>query len=449
MDTSTRAFQIDLYLEHLEEAAFLYEQCRALRQDVAFSWRAVADFEERLEAHIDALVVGGDLALDICRRRALEGEAAELFAVVSAFCRQLNTDGLAASLTALDAAEPARVQAIEDALCLELPDAWINYCTQGVARQGALARLLTAVAGYRRLDVSQHLQPRIDGGVSECMTNAWALGRLRNPESAPGLTMLAQRPEAEVRTEVLLAMLRMGSSDALKPCYLLAQREDWPHIPMALAASRNAIDVLLSALASGLATGDTALAVGLLGDLRGVRPLLQALSVETLAASAAWGLYLITGANLFSTTFIPDEVVEDELFEDERKAWRESGQGPQRLDGKPFGSEQIALSCDPEVWSAWLKVHSAQFDPALRYRNGQPCTPRASLANLLDARMPMKLRRLVGEELCIRYECDMPFETGMPVRQQLRVLRGLARWLDQHELRFAAGSWYFSSQVLV
>ena len=74
MDTSTRAFQIDLYLEHLEEAAFLYEQRKVLRKNAEFSWRAIADFEERLEAHIDALVVGAGLALEICRKRAVEGE---------------------------------------------------------------------------------------------------------------------------------------------------------------------------------------------------------------------------------------------------------------------------------------------------------------------------------------------------------------------------------------
>jgi uncharacterized protein (TIGR02270 family) len=450
MDTSTRAFQIDLYLEHLEEAAFLYEQRNALRKKPDFSWRAIADFEERLEAHIDALVVGGELALEICRKRAQEGEPGELFAATCVLCRQASTQGLAALLKGLDAVDPAQRQAIEDALKLELPEPWRDYCAQGIARQqGALVRVLTAVAGHRRIDISQHLRPPFDGTAQDCMTAAWSLGRIHDPGTMPKLAELAHRPEPDVRASVLVAMLRLGSTEALKPCYLLAQREHWPHIPMALAAPRAAIDVLLAVVSAGQATPETVLALGLLGDLRGVRPLQQALSNEPLASSAAWGLQLITGANLFGTTFVPDEVVEEELFAHELEAWRKDGKAPQRLDGKPFGTKAMALSCDPEAWGEWLKANAARFDAALRYRSGQPITPRTLFENLLDERMPMHLRQLVCEELCIRYECDIPLETDMPVRQQLRVLRGLSRWLEQHAQRFAAGTWYFAGQALL
>ena len=450
MDTSTRAFQIDLYLEHLEEAAFLYEQRKVLRKNAEFSWRAIADFEERLEAHIDALVVGAGLALEICRKRAVEGEPGELFAAVCVLCRQASTEGLGNLLRGLDEADPAQQQAIEDALKLELPEQWSDYCAQGIARQhGTLVRVLTAVAGHRRIDISKHLRPPFDGTVPDCVTAAWALGRIRDPETLPKLAELAQRTEPDVRTSVLVAMLRMGSYEALKPCHLLAQREPWPHIPMALAAPRTAIDVLLAVVLSGQATLETLLALGLLGDLRGVRPLQQALSQKALAGSAAWGLQLITGANLFETTFVPDEVVEEELFEGELQAWRKDGTAPQRLDGKPFGAEVIALSCQPEIWAKWLGDNAARFDAALRYRSGQPVTPRTLFENLLDERMPTHIRQHVSDELCIRYECDIPFEPDMPVRQQLRVLHGLSRWLEQHAARFTAGTWYFAGQALL
>ena len=67
--TSIRQFNVELYREHLEEASFLYEQRLAYLHDPEVNWPDLGDWEERFEAHIDALVVGGELALEICRRR--------------------------------------------------------------------------------------------------------------------------------------------------------------------------------------------------------------------------------------------------------------------------------------------------------------------------------------------------------------------------------------------
>ena len=56
-------FETELYQEHLEEASFLYEQRLTLFDDPEITWLDIEDFEERFEAHIDALVVGEELAL--------------------------------------------------------------------------------------------------------------------------------------------------------------------------------------------------------------------------------------------------------------------------------------------------------------------------------------------------------------------------------------------------
>ncbi|MBW2742277.1 MAG: hypothetical protein JRE64_26360, partial [Deltaproteobacteria bacterium] len=60
-------FETKLYQEHLEEASFLYEQRLTLFDDPEITWLDIADFEERFEAHIDALVVGEEPALNICK----------------------------------------------------------------------------------------------------------------------------------------------------------------------------------------------------------------------------------------------------------------------------------------------------------------------------------------------------------------------------------------------
>src|ERR1019366_3105391 len=88
MAPSQRAFLIRLYEEYLEEASFLYAQRRTIFQNPEIQWTKIGQFEERLEAHIDGLVVGGTLALEVAAAHAAGGDGGELFAAVGVFCRQ-------------------------------------------------------------------------------------------------------------------------------------------------------------------------------------------------------------------------------------------------------------------------------------------------------------------------------------------------------------------------
>ena len=90
--TSHRACLMRLYEEYLQEASFLYEQRLTLFRNPEITWRKIGEFEERLEAHIDGLVVGDKLAIDVCKRPVTEGDFGELFAAVCVFCRQEQRD---------------------------------------------------------------------------------------------------------------------------------------------------------------------------------------------------------------------------------------------------------------------------------------------------------------------------------------------------------------------
>src|SRR5215472_6938612 len=117
-------FNAGLYEEHLEEASFLYQQRVALYHNPSVTWLNVGEFEERLDAHIDGLVVGDKLALGVCKTRASEGDFGELFAAICVFCRQNERDLVLAALDQLDPADAEKAAAIGDAFKYELPDAW-------------------------------------------------------------------------------------------------------------------------------------------------------------------------------------------------------------------------------------------------------------------------------------------------------------------------------------
>ena len=124
VEKPTRRFHTGLYREFLEETSLLYEQRLALLEDPEITWKDIGEFEDRFEAHIDALVVGEDLALDVCRIQAREGDFGELHAAVRVFCRQNKGDYVAEAWRDLDPEDMERTQAIADALKDECPESW-------------------------------------------------------------------------------------------------------------------------------------------------------------------------------------------------------------------------------------------------------------------------------------------------------------------------------------
>src|SRR5690348_10696879 len=116
MALSSRSFLIELYEEYLEEASFLYEQRLTLFKNPEITWKKIGEFEERLAAHIDGLLVGDKLALDVCKRRAAEADFGELFAATCVFCRLGQRDDVLAILDELEPDDTDKAGAIADAL---------------------------------------------------------------------------------------------------------------------------------------------------------------------------------------------------------------------------------------------------------------------------------------------------------------------------------------------
>lgn len=445
MASSVREFNIALYLEHLEEASFLYTQRLALLKGHEISWPELEGFESRLEAHIDALIVGGDLALQTCVEQLAGADAGVLFVAVSVFCRHKRTDLLALALNKIELAEPEPLAALADALKFELPLDWVVFVERAIGTADArIADALASVAGYRRLSTAPVLLRALAAKPSCSMVTA--LGRLRSADAVAPLEACVAGDDPEMQSAALLSLLQIGSTDALKAQYLNARLEKWPRTLLALGGSSSATAVLTDIVLAGKARPECLLALGLLGDLAAMKTLYRCLQIPECTRAAALGLNWATGANLYEEAFEADEVKEDELFDNELLAWRERRQPPMRLDGKPFGQRVQQLSADPETWQHWLSKNRGRFDDGLRYRGGQAYSPSTLLLSLQDSRSDRRLRRLASLELVIRYGCDVAFEPDMPVRQQLAALQEIDQWITQHAARFQPGLWYFNGQ---
>ncbi|MEW6381917.1 MAG: HEAT repeat domain-containing protein [bacterium] len=456
MTTSIRDFLIELYQEYLEEASFLYEQRLALFEDPEITWQDIGDFEQRFEPHIDGLVVGGELALEICQLRAREGDFGELHAAVIVFCRQNRKDLVRQVLKELDPEDAEKMKAVSDALKYEIPTEWQDEFLRMISEDESwpenkreLIPIIASLAGYRRLKAGTGillaaLRVTPADSLPEVIR---ALGRLGEQSARLLLLPYLHHEDESVSSAAALALLRLGEQQAINCCSGHAPSKGRPLISTALGGGRSSVQVLLEMARTGQTGADCLIGLGLLGDISALPTLLVYLGHPEAAESAALALHLITGAQLYEEVFVPDEIDPDELFEGELENLSQ-GKVPTRPDGKPFGTTITRISLNPEVWQKWWTQNRSRFSPQIRYRNGQPYSPACLLANLESEQSPHKIRQFAYEELVIRYGLDLPFETDMPVIRQKQALASCAQWVENNNSRFREGQWYFAGQII-
>ena len=450
MAISLRQFHVELYEEHLEEASFLYEQRRAYLHDPELRWTDLEDYAHRFEAHVDALVVGADLALDVCKERCVSGDFGELHAAVRVFCRQERPDLVYAALQRLDPEDPQILQAAIDALKHESPPAWHDDLLRiMVGRVAHLGPVLAEALAYRRLPIEQPLLRLLStAGEAHLPRTIRALGVIGSERSRGVLPTHLRSENPAVAEAACRALIRLGDYQALRQGLLIAQLRPWPATSLGIGGDHTAVNVLTDLAKSDKVSDDVLIALGMLGELRSVSTIYDALANKERAMAAAIALQTITGAALIERVFVPDEVDPEELFPEERKKFDETGELPKRSDGKPFGSNVTQLSINPATWRAWLNEHKAQFDPKLRYRHGKPLSPAASLETLQDEHTPNRVRALICDELVVRYRANVTLEIDMPVREQRKHLADLAQWVQSNGHKFTPGVWHFAGRPM-
>ncbi len=446
MSNPNREFLSGLYCEYLEEASCLYSQILSLVTDPQISWLAIEDFEARMEAHLYGLIVGDALALDICRQQAAEGDAGELHAAVRVFCRQNKYNLVSASLDRIDPADSERISALGNALKHDLPTPWQDRIVERLADHPSTTPIAALIVGFRRqnqyagalLDVL-HRQP-----TSPPSELIWSMGRLREKKASDDLMPLLLSSDPVIRATTECALMRMGEREPVRLWKKRPQQAYWRWLAAGLGGDRSHLPDLIDLASSNTAHPDGILALGLLGDFAAVAPLTALLKHAELASAAALALNLITGAELYEETFIPEEIDPDLLFEDEREKLKK-GEQIYPPDRQP-GINIVRLSQDPTVWVTWIREHRKQFQRDTRYRNGKPFSPECLLTNLLSVKTPGRIRALASDELSIRYGCSVPFETDQPVHQQQRQLASVSAWIQSLHGTIQEGKWYFAGR---
>lgn len=441
-----KEFARSLYREHLEDASFLYEQRKGLLNDPNNQWTDLETFEGRFEAHIDALVIGNDLALEGCREQR-EMDFGEHHAAMRVFCRQGRMDLLRELLDSTDLADKDEHTAISDALCHDLPQSMIGECIDFLMEKGGPRAIMAAdIIRFRRIQAQSQLQQLFNQNQPDTIAAALsASGRIREKAfENQTLNFLNENDEHLCRSAALY-LLRIGIFGAVRTCLDQIQNHDWPLLLSGISAGPSSLPVLMRRVETE-GSKDALMAIGFLGDMRSVEPILKYFESPDLKEAAALSLNLITGADIFEEVFIPESIDEDELFEDEIERLKKG----ENLypPGEEPGEIITRLSQDPAVWKEWWSANRSRFKSDIRYRNGEPFSPACLLQNLESEQSPRVVRQLAYEELVIRYNVDFPFETDMFVGQQKAAMANFQEWITVNGKRFQEGKWYFAGKVI-
>lgn len=422
MNLSPRSFKIGLYEEHLDELAFLRSQCAALRADIQHAWQAPAPFEDRLEAHLDALVIGDALALQTSLAAAEGGEPDMVFAVAALCCRRADAPALQTLLQGVALDEPALAEAVGHALLLEWPAAWQAAAVRGLAQgDPRLAPALAAAAACRGWPVGDALVQALRRATpAQLPALLDTVGRVAaDPPPARELQAWFDAPDPHLAKAALRAALRLHDEAARRRVLEHPGHDEL----IALAAPRSAAPRLLARLRGAETEPAVIAALGQLGDLSAVRALTTLLIVEPLAGAAAQALYLITGGEPREQVLVPEPVNEDELTAAELERWRSKGEAPRRADGEPFGDRVDRLSQDPAVWGQWLVDNGARFQAGRRYRCGLACTAETMLQSLGAPALPAAGRAVLADELITRHGLALHWHPTLPVAAQWAALQ--------------------------
>jgi uncharacterized protein (TIGR02270 family) len=441
---STRRFNVGLYREHLQEASFLYGQRQSYHQDPEVNWEDLQSWEERFEAHIDALVLGGDVAADVCRDHGTSPDPGEVHAALLTLCRQNRKLDVFAVLSSVDLADMEIGSAALRALRIGAPTNWRDDFCRAVHRtQFPVSHVLAQVVGYRRFECEELIHGLLtQSQPSQQAELAWVLGRVGTEASVPVLWSLLDSDEPRLEEAAALALLRLGDARPLQRATTERTQRSWSTRILAIGGDSRAVSVLLDRVSAGTADAGTVLALGLLGHLSAVAPLLDLLDNEDLSKAAAIALNTITGAELHARVFVPDQVDPEELQPEERAAYEKDGTVPTRL-GEPYGNWERSPLVDKSGWLLWFQANKQGFSRDLRWRVGLPYSPSALLQCLQAETTPYAVRAATAEELVVRYAVDVPFEVDLSVVHQRRILKTIGEWVSREGHAFVPGDWYF------
>ena len=408
----------DIVEEHASEAAFLWTLRVPAARSYAYNLGGLTELDERIDAHLDGLLLAGTVGRDAAFAALGEPGPGEVFAATYVALALEDMSGLASVLdvaalaTDLAPAIPAamgwlpmeHVQSVVRGL-LAATDApalqWLGLSACAAHREDPMAVLDTALSAYdvrlraRALRLAGELGRRDRRGLLpaswyhealECRFWAlWSSAILRDPTSGPELQRFVEEPPNEFTNLACEAAVRILNRPVAVDWLKALGRGSKEHVRAAIGAA------------------------GVLGDPAVVPWLISWLGYEDYARVAAGALALITNAP-----------VEQAL----------EGAAPEGFVAGPNDDpddEDVAADPDEDLpWpnvdacEAWWYHHQAEFPANQRYVLGGPMLPPVLHSVLAQGHQVARAHTAI--ELCMRQGGQHLFNVEAPSRFQFQHL---------------------------
>lgn len=349
----------DILEDHLDEAVHLFCRRQLAIDMLDMTGEDLAELDERLRAHLEGMLLGGEDAWGLCKDLLAEGASDEAFV---------------AGIVALEGGDASRLQVLEEVLAGEnreaaegvgwacsltrwpgVSDFLMNQCEREVVPARAIA--LQAMIN-RRIDPGHHL----DAALKDPATPAflWGIrgaGVFQKRHLLPAVEQHTSTENPEVRAAALESLVMLEPEKGRLAC-LEALSSDGP-VPAAagllgVVGQRQDLDAIVRAAASenrSLAR-EAILALGNLGYVSAVPFLIGLLKSPVDAGVASVALQRIFG------DLMPEKSAEakkDEADSDLMDEWHPD--------------DDLAVYAESEL-SPWWEERRNRFDHEKRHRGG-------------------------------------------------------------------------------
>lgn len=408
--------KMDVLEEHFSEAAFLWSQWERALQSPAYDLSETAELEERLLAHLDGLVLGGENAMGELLLPALEtDEAGRISAAAFALLAGNGKRELEEALAVFDGGDALQRGSVGRALGLseregldavlrkrlKADDAGLRAAAfQVLAFRGAVPAE-TRVEWLYRQDAEQVIAALRDTApLSQDIVHAV-------------LPQLLVDPRPGVREAAIMAGLVSGARAAWKACRKVAEDGGEGRrqclVAMALGGDVKDAEWLAGLVREEELRADALWALGFTGQAVAAEACLPCMSDEKVAALAGEAFSAITGLKLEGKYQRPPQEEEEEALTPLEE---------ENLDADLVPGPEASLPLPhPEAVEGWWQQARKSFERGARYLRGQ----KAGAGELLDAlgREPMRRRPVHALELAIRSRGAQSLQPQAFTRRQL------------------------------
>lgn len=390
-----------LYEEHLDEAAFRWSQWEKALDAPDYTLAEMAELEENLASNVDALVLGGErVARRLLEPALAEDEAERIVVATLALLGSEAPTGPAAVLAALAQAEPPALAALQRALELAAPPVIAAELPSLLKKEDAVPELLALVLdtlGAHGLATAplctpffSHPEPQVSAAALR------AAGRVRLPLEPAVLRRALDSGEHRVRDAAIVAGLSGGHRSAWGACLAAVESRTpdcrLPLLLLGMGGDERETKRLLELLSDDALRPDVVWALGFTGRVAAADACMELMRQESVAALAGEAFCAITGLRLegrYATRRQEPRAEEPLPLEQEDLD----------ADLVPKPEDALPLPQADEVAGWWQKARS-RLDARRRHLAGQSFTPQVLLDALVCA--PMRRRHALSLELSLR-----------------------------------------------